>query len=52
MPASSIISEEYDLTRSCTRRSGKSVREDLSLALGDGIKYGVEELIELVRLTA
>ena len=26
------------------------MREDLSLALGDGIKYGVEELIELVGL--
>ena len=52
MPASSVVGEEYDLTRSCTGRSGKSVREDLSLALGDGIKYGVEELIELVGLTA
>ena len=52
MPASSVVGEEYDLTRSCPRRGGKPVCEDLSLALGDGIKYGVEELIELVRLTA
>ena len=48
-PFSSIVSEEYDLTSSSTRRSRQTASQNLSVLQSSLIEYRVEEFVQLVR---
>ena len=51
MPFGSIIGKEYDLSRSGTRRSGKTTGQYLGLLQRCLVKYRVEQFVQLIGLT-
>ena len=51
MPLLSVVSMEYDLTASSTRRCRKTLCDNLCLRESELIEYGVQKFVELLRLT-
>ena len=52
VPLLSIVSVEYNLTAGCTRRCRQTLSNHLGSREGLLIEYGVQQLIELLRLAA
>ena len=52
VPSLSVVSVEDNLTTSSTRRCGQTLSDYLSRSKGLLIEYGVQQLVELLRLAA